>query len=247
VPEEAETQEAVPDVFPESLGEKLGHHRAEPQEARRDVQPWHPTRVKKKTGMRCGGACAPRDEAGELLHLQGEECRAQHPGGDQRQLSPHLVAFGHRKARHAAGKTRCSRHAVSSATLPVRRAGPPWGRIRRAGQHGVRREEGEKHDDVGEEKEPEAITDYDCRDAALRNQPLRPGVRPGQHCDQPAREFLRAQRHDVMRLSFICLPRVYMAQRCSARFAVGSIDPGYLLGRDRRLADIRQANTTNVT
>src|SRR4029077_4021128 len=102
-----------------------------------------------------------RDHHGKIAPLQQQEDQAEYAGDQQEELGPQLAARLGRHCRHAAGEAREEQN--SGLDRDARRVeelasmGTVGGRRL---QNGVCCEEGGKHDDVAEQKYPEAIT-YD--------------------------------------------------------------------------------------
>src|SRR5208337_5654889 len=84
VPEQGEAQVAAPDAGPESLGEELRHHRAEPQQADGDMQSVAADKREKRGEKGAAGrACAFRNHLRELTDLEIEEAEPEQARDDE--------------------------------------------------------------------------------------------------------------------------------------------------------------------
>ncbi len=107
VPEQAEAQDAPQDIGPVSLGEHLRHHRQQPQQAGGHVQAVAADQREEGREERAARrAGAARDHAGELVHLEAEERRAEHEGRRHRAIEPEPAVRPGADARDAAGEAR---------------------------------------------------------------------------------------------------------------------------------------------
>ena len=147
------------DVRAEPLGEDLRHHRAEPQEADRDVQPVAADEGEEGGQERAAvRAVALGDHSGELVDLETEEAEAEQAGHDEADLRPQHVAHAGGDHGEAADEARQQQERrLDRDRLQVEeleRPGAAGGRVR---QHRVGRVEGREHHEVAEQEDPEAV------------------------------------------------------------------------------------------
>src|SRR6185437_6835523 len=154
---------AILNVAPEALGVELRHHGAEPQEAGSHVQPMA-SHQSEECREECASArsVAACDQAVELAQLEQQKHKTQQSRDQQCQLRPFLAALACSDTRHAAGEAGKQQacgldgDTVRIENLPCRRA---VGCCRR--QYRIRGKQRGEHDDVGNEEDPEAVTDDD--------------------------------------------------------------------------------------
>src|ERR1700730_8302515 len=102
------------------------------------------------------------DHAGELPHLQYQECCSQHEGDEGRQISDGIAPRANRQGHQSAGVARdekaasFDRNAALAEALQATRT--TCGRVR---QHRVSGKDSRKHHDVAQQEYPEAVADHD--------------------------------------------------------------------------------------
>jgi len=104
-----------------------------------------------------------RDHTDELMEFEGKKRGAEQEGHRHRAIEPGIAMRQGPDAGDSAGKAREEKASRLNPDVGKLKQGlPVWPACSRPDQYGIGREKGGKHDDVGKQKYPEAVRDYDA-------------------------------------------------------------------------------------
>src|SRR6266571_4497014 len=168
MPEQAEAEDAPENVGPVTLGEHLRHHCQQPQQAGCHMQTMAADQRKEGREERTPCWARPaRDQARKLSGLKADKRDSEYEGYRHGAMEPGPAVRLGADACDAAGEAREEQAGrLDPGVAQVEQLPPARPARRLPDQHRVGGEKRGEHDDVAEQENPEAVTDYD----ALRDQ-----------------------------------------------------------------------------